>query len=71
MRRLLCVGRLLSFGGCALCESSGQRYVVFFRGSSAQMEDAAETVLVGAASWEFGEPAADIAAVLTVAPAAK
>jgi hypothetical protein len=48
----------------------GQRYVVF-RGSSAQIEDAAETVLVGAASREFGEPAADIAAALTVAPAAK
>jgi hypothetical protein len=51
--------------------ASGQRYVVFFRGSSALMEDAAQTVLVGAASWEFGEPAADIAGVLTVAPAAK
>ena len=53
---------------CALCELSGQRYVVFFRGSSAQMEDAAQTVLVGAASSEFGKPAADIAAVLTVPP---
>ena len=53
---------------CALCKSSGQRYVVFFRGSSAQMEDAAQTVFVGAASSEFGEPAADIAAVLTVPP---
>ena len=70
MRRPLCVGLVLSFGGCALFESSGQRYVVF-RGSSAQIEDAAETVLVGAASREFGEPAADIAAALTVAPAAK
>ena len=51
MRRLLCVCLLLSLGACALFEPSGQRYVVFFRGSSAQMEDAAEAVLVGADDW--------------------
>ena len=51
MRPLLCVGLLLSFGGCVLFKYLGQRYVVFFRGSSAQMEDAAEAVLVGAADW--------------------
>ena len=56
MRPLICVGVLLSFGGCALFESSGQRYVVFFRGSSAQMEDAAEAVLVGAANWAKKHP---------------
>ena len=47
---------LLSLGACALFEPSGQRYVVFFRGSSAQMEDAAEAVLVGAANWAKKHP---------------
>jgi len=56
MRPLICVGLLLSFGGCAFFESSGQRYVVFFRGSSAQMEDAAEAVFVGAANWAKKHP---------------
>jgi outer membrane protein OmpA-like peptidoglycan-associated protein len=56
MRALICVGLLLSFGGCALFESSGQRYVVFFRGSSVQMGGAAEGVLVGAANWAKKHP---------------
>ena len=56
MRRLLCVCLLLSLGACALFEPSGQRYIVFFRGSSAQMEDAAEAVLVGAADWAKKHP---------------
>jgi outer membrane protein OmpA-like peptidoglycan-associated protein len=51
MRRLLCVCLLLSLGACALFEPSGQRYVVFFRESSAQMDDAPEAVLVGATNW--------------------
>ena len=50
MHRLLCAGLLLLLGACALFGSSGQRYVVFFRGSSAQIDDAAEAVLVGAAN---------------------
>ena len=56
MRRLLCVGLLLLPGACALFEPTGQRYVVFFRGSSAQIEDAAEAVLVGAADWAKKHP---------------
>ena len=56
MRRLLCVCLLLSLGACALFEPSGQRYIVFFRESSAQMEDAAEAVLVGAADWAKKHP---------------
>jgi outer membrane protein OmpA-like peptidoglycan-associated protein len=56
MRRLLYVCLLLSLGACALFEPSGQRYVVFFRGSSAQMEDAAEAVLVAAANWAKKHP---------------
>ena len=57
MPRLLCVGLLLLLGACALFEPSGQRYVVFFRESSAQMEDAAEAVLVAAANcWAKRHP---------------
>jgi outer membrane protein OmpA-like peptidoglycan-associated protein len=56
MRRLLYVCLLLSLGACALFEPSGQRYVVFFRESSAQMDDAAEAVLVAAANWATKHP---------------
>jgi outer membrane protein OmpA-like peptidoglycan-associated protein len=56
MRRLLCVCLLISLGACALFESSGQRYVVFFRGSSTQMDDATEAVLVAAANWAKKHP---------------
>ena len=56
MHRLVCVCLLISLGACALFEPSGQRYVVFFRESSAQMEDAAEAVLVSAADWAKKHP---------------
>ena len=56
MRRLLCVCLLLSLGACALFEPSGQRYVVFFRESSAQMDDAPEAVLAGATNWAKKHP---------------
>lgn len=56
MRSLLSVCLLLLLGACALFESSGQRYVVFFRGSSAQMDASAEEVLVAAASWAKKHP---------------
>jgi outer membrane protein OmpA-like peptidoglycan-associated protein len=56
MRSLLSVCLLLSLGACALFEPSGQRYVVFFRGSSAQMDASAEEVLVGAANWAKKHP---------------
>jgi outer membrane protein OmpA-like peptidoglycan-associated protein len=56
MRRLLCVCLLLSLGACVLFEPSGERYVVFFRESSTQMDDAAEAVLVGAANWAKKHP---------------
>ena len=56
MRNLLSLCLLLLLGACALFERSGQRYVVFFRGSSAQMEDAAEAVLVGVADWAKKHP---------------
>ena len=56
MRLLISVGLLLLIGACTLFEPSGQRYVVFFRGSSAQIDDAAEAVLVGAANWAKKHP---------------
>jgi cytochrome c oxidase subunit II len=56
MRRLFAVGLLLLLGACALFEPSGQRYIVFFRGSSAQMDDAATGVLSGAADWAKRHP---------------
>jgi outer membrane protein OmpA-like peptidoglycan-associated protein len=56
MRRLLCMCLLLWLGACMLFEPSGQRYVVFFRGSSTQMDDAAGGVLVGAANWAKKHP---------------
>jgi hypothetical protein len=56
MPRLLCAGLLLLLGACALFEPSGQRYVVFFRESSAQMDDAAEAVLAAAAGWAKKHP---------------
>jgi hypothetical protein len=56
MRLLVCVGLLLSLGACALFGPSGQRYVVFFRGSSAQLDDAAEAVLVSAGDWANRHP---------------
>ena len=48
MRLLISVGLLLLIGACTLFEPSGQRYVVFFRGSSAQLDDQAKGVLVTA-----------------------
>jgi outer membrane protein OmpA-like peptidoglycan-associated protein len=56
MRRLFSLGLLVSLGACALVEPTGQRYVVFFRGSSAQMDDSADGVLVGAADWAKKHP---------------
>ena len=56
MHRLLSIGLLLSLGACALFEPAGQRYIVFFRGSSAQMDDAGEAVLAGAAAWAKKHP---------------
>ena len=56
MRLLVCVGLLLLLGACALFGASGQRYVVFFRGSSAQLDDAAKAVLVGASDWAKKHP---------------
>jgi outer membrane protein OmpA-like peptidoglycan-associated protein len=49
MRHLFGVGLLLSLGACALFAPSGQRYVVFFQESSAQMTDSSRAVLVAAA----------------------
>jgi outer membrane protein OmpA-like peptidoglycan-associated protein len=51
MRRVLCAGLVLSLGACAASVPLGQRYVVFFRESSAQMDDPAKAVLVSAADW--------------------
>ena len=56
MRLLVCVGLLLLLGACALFGASGQRYVVFFRGSSAQLDDAAKAVLVDAGDWAKKHP---------------
>ena len=56
MRRLFAVGLLLSLSACALFEPSGQRYIVFFRGSSAQMDDSAAGVLGAAADWAKRHP---------------
>jgi outer membrane protein OmpA-like peptidoglycan-associated protein len=56
MRLLVSVGLLLLLGACALFGPSGQRYVVFFHGSSAQLDNAAEAVLAGAADWAKKHP---------------
>lgn len=56
MRRLLSIGLLLSLAACALSEPPGQRYIVFFGGSSAQLDDAANVVLAGAADWAKKHP---------------
>jgi outer membrane protein OmpA-like peptidoglycan-associated protein len=48
MRLFIGVGLLLLIGACTLFGPSGQRYVVFFRGSSAQLDDQAKGVLVTA-----------------------
>jgi outer membrane protein OmpA-like peptidoglycan-associated protein len=56
MRLLVCVGVLLLLNACALFGSSGQRYVVFFGESSAQLDDAAKAVLVGASDWAKKHP---------------
>src|ERR1700692_3304859 len=48
MRGLFSGVVLLALGGCALFEPSGQRYIVFFTGSSAQLDAAAQGVVVGA-----------------------
>ena len=47
---------LFLLGACALFGSSGQRYVVFFGESSAQLDDAAKAVVVGAAGWANKHP---------------
>ena len=56
MRLLVSVGLLLLIGACALFGPSGQRYVVFFRGSSAQLDDHAKGVVVSAADWANRHP---------------
>ena len=56
MRLLVSVGLLLLIGACALFGPSGQRYVVFFRGSSAQLDDQAKGVLVTAGNWANRHP---------------
>ena len=56
MRLLVCVVLLLLLGACTLFGPSGQRYIVFFRESSAQLDDAAKAVVVGAAGWANKHP---------------
>jgi outer membrane protein OmpA-like peptidoglycan-associated protein len=56
MRLLACVGLLFLIGACAFFGPSGQRYVVFFRGSSAQLDEAAGAVLVSAGDWAKKHP---------------
>ena len=56
MRLLVSVGLLLLIGACSLFGPSGQRYVVFFRGSSAQLDDQAKGVLVSAGNWANRHP---------------
>ena len=47
---------LFLLGACALVEPSGQRYVVFFKGSSATLEDSADAVVLAAAEWAKKHP---------------
>ena len=47
--RLVGVGLLLMIGACELLEPSGQRYVVYFQESSAQLMDSSRVVLTAAA----------------------
>jgi outer membrane protein OmpA-like peptidoglycan-associated protein len=68
MRRLVGVGLLLSFGACVLLEPSGQRYVVFFQESSAQMTDSGRAVLVAAADRAKRHPNAPVVIVIYADP---
>ena len=56
MRLLVCVGLLFLISACALFGPPGQHYVVFFRGSSAQLDDQAQAVLVTAGDWAKRHP---------------
>jgi len=57
MRRPLSFCLLLFLlGACALVEPSGQRYVVFFKGSSATLADSADSVVLAAAEWAKKHP---------------
>ena len=56
MHRLFSFGLLLSLGACALPEPSGERYAVYFKGSSAQIINSAKDVVVGAADWAKRHP---------------
>ncbi|MEJ0020918.1 MAG: OmpA family protein [Acetobacteraceae bacterium] len=59
MRRRLCLASLLLpllLGACAVFAPSGQRYVVFFRGSSAEIDEAGEAVVTAAAGWATRHP---------------
>ena len=56
MRLLVSVGLLLLIGGCTLFGPSGQRYVIFFRGSSALLDDQAKEVLMNAGDWAKQHP---------------
>jgi outer membrane protein OmpA-like peptidoglycan-associated protein len=56
MRLPVCVGLLFLTGACTLFGPSGERYVVFFRGSSAQLDDQAKAVLVTAGDWANRHP---------------
>jgi outer membrane protein OmpA-like peptidoglycan-associated protein len=56
MRGLFSAVVLLTLSACALFGPSGQRSIVFFTGSSAQLDDAAKAVVVGAADWAKRHP---------------
>ncbi len=68
MRRLFSVGLLLSLGACALLEPSGQRYVVFFQESSAQMTDSSRAVLIAVADRAKRHPNMPLVIVIYADP---
>jgi cytochrome c oxidase subunit 2 len=49
-------GLLFLLAGCALTQPTGQRFVVYFDPSSAQLMDTAKTVLAAAADWAKAHP---------------
>ena len=57
MRRMFSFAILLCLGACALIEPAGKRYVVFFKPSSAELQEATDEVLAAAADWAVKHPA--------------
>jgi len=56
MRLAIAILALLLVAACSLFEPAGRRFVVFFQGSSAEIDGAADSVIVSAAHWAKDHP---------------